>query len=124
MRLITMRIRPSLVLAACVVAATGCSTAPRQAPTAADVPTADADSDAAWATLDPDQDGFLTTGELEAQHGMALLRDLWRADTDNDGRVSRQEWNQWWPRMSRTPPSPTMQALNASAATPDDPDTD
>jgi hypothetical protein len=115
-----MPIRYLLVLTGCAFLVCACSTGPHVLGDAT-APTQHASSDAAWSRLDPDQDGFLTVDELESQHGMALLRDLWQADTDNDRRVSRQEWNLWWPHMTRTSPSPTMQALNGSAATPASP---
>ena len=113
-----MPIRYLSALAGCAFMLGACSSVPRiDSDTATSAPRAG--SDAAWERLDPDQDGFLTVAELESQRGVALLRDLWRADTDRDDRVSRQEWNLWWPRMTRTPPSPSMQALNGSAATPE-----
>ena len=61
---------------------------------------AELDSSAAWATLDPDNDGRLTLDELEQQRAMGLLQDLPNADTDHDGRVSKAEWDAWWPRMT------------------------
>jgi hypothetical protein len=44
------------------------------------------------------------------------LQDLGTADGDGDGAISHTEFDAWWPRMTRTPASSTMQALNASAA--------
>lgn len=73
-----------------------------------------AGSDAAWSALDQDHDGVLTPRELAAQHAVALLQGLPVADADRSGSVSRSEWDAWWPRMTRTPPSPTMQALNTA----------
>jgi len=69
-------------------------------------------SDAAWATLDLDRDGTLERRELDARRAVALLQDLPAADSDGDGAVSRAEWDRWWPRMTRTAPSPSMQRLN------------
>jgi len=58
------------------------------------------ESEAAWAALDLDHDGALSRDELEQQRAMGLLQDLPNADTDADGRVSRQEWDAWWPKMT------------------------
>lgn len=57
-------------------------------------------SDAAWASQDLDQDGSLSWDELEQQRAMGLMQDFRAADGDGDGRVSRQEWDAWWPRMT------------------------
>lgn len=73
---------------------------------------ADAGSEAAWNAFDINQDGVLSMDELVAQHAMGLIQDMPNADRNRDGRVSRSEWNSWWPRMTRTPPSPTMARLN------------
>ncbi|HEY0180568.1 MAG TPA: EF-hand domain-containing protein [Dokdonella sp.] len=73
-------------------------------------------SDAAWHVLDSNGDGYLTVDELEQQHEIGLLQEIYVADTDHDDRVSRAEWNAWWPLMSKTEPSENMAALNASAA--------
>jgi len=59
-----------------------------------------ANSDAAWATLDLNNDSELTWDELEAQRAMGLLQDFPNADANGDRRVSREEWNAWWPRMT------------------------
>jgi hypothetical protein len=58
------------------------------------------DSSAAWALLDADNDGALTVDELDQQQAMGLLQDFPNADTDRDRRVSRAEWDAWWPRMT------------------------
>lgn len=76
----------------------------------------DASSDASWAQFDTDQNGFLSREELEAQHAVALLRDLHVADRDHDGRVSRREWNAWWPVLTKAPPAPSLSELNGSSA--------
>ncbi len=113
-----MPTRSLSTLAGCAFLLGACSSMPAiDRDTATSTPRAG--SDAAWERLDPDQDGFLTVAELESQRGVALLRDLWRTDTDHDRRVSRQEWDLWWPRMTRTPPSPSMQALNGNASAPE-----
>ena len=59
-----------------------------------------ANSDAAWATLDLDHDGVLSWDELQSQRAMGLLQDFPNADASGDQRVSREEWNAWWPRMT------------------------
>ena len=58
------------------------------------------DSSAAWALLDADNDGVLTVGELDQQQAMGLLQDFPNADGDRDSRISRAEWDAWWPRMT------------------------
>lgn len=58
------------------------------------------DSSAAWTALDPDNDGVLTVDELEQQRAMGLLQDFPNADADHDGRLSKAEWDAWWPRMT------------------------
>jgi Ca2+-binding EF-hand superfamily protein len=73
-------------------------------------------SDAAWTALDTDKDGYLSIDELEQQHAVGLLQDLYVADSDHDGKVSRTEWNAWWPLMTKTQPSENMAQLNASSA--------
>lgn len=75
-------------------------------------------SDAAWAAFDTNKDGYLSRDELHQQHVMALLAYRRSADRDNDGRISRAEWNAWWPKTSSTPPSPNMARYNARSAAP------
>jgi hypothetical protein len=58
------------------------------------------DSSAAWATLDLNNDGSLSLDELEQQRAMGLLQDLSAADTNHDDRVTKEEWDAWWPRMT------------------------
>lgn len=58
------------------------------------------DSAAAWALLDADNDGSLTVTELDQQQAMGLLQDFPNADTDRDRRISKAEWDVWWPRMT------------------------
>jgi hypothetical protein len=58
------------------------------------------DSSAAWALLDADNDGVLTVDELDQQQAIGLLQDFPNADADHDRRVSRAEWDAWWPRMT------------------------
>jgi hypothetical protein len=58
------------------------------------------DSAAAWALLDSDSDGALSVDELEQQQAMGLLQDLPNADANGDRRISREEWDAWWPRMT------------------------
>jgi hypothetical protein len=76
----------------------------------------DARSDAAWARFDTNRDGYLSLDELEQQHAVALQEDLPNADTSRDGRVSRAEWNAWWPSMTKVDEPPSLAALNASSA--------
>ena len=58
------------------------------------------ESAAAWAALDIDNDGVLSLDELEQERAMGLLQDFPNADTDQDHRVSKREWDAWWPRMT------------------------
>ncbi len=58
------------------------------------------DSAAAWATFDLDNDGVLSLDELEQERAMGLLQDFPQADGDHDRRVSKAEWDAWWPRMT------------------------
>lgn len=58
------------------------------------------DSAAAWALLDADNDGSLTVTELDQQQAMGLLQDFPNADADHDRRISKAEWDVWWPRMT------------------------
>jgi hypothetical protein len=58
------------------------------------------DSSAAWALLDSDNDGSLSVDELDQQQAMGLLQDFPNADADHDRRISRAEWDLWWPRMT------------------------
>jgi hypothetical protein len=74
-----------------------------------------ASSDAAWAALDGNADGALSLDELERQHAVALQEDLPNADADDDGRVSRAEFDAWWPWMTRVPEPASMARLNASS---------
>lgn len=80
---------------------------------------ADADpsrSDAAWQRMDSDGDGNFSQAEAENQHAVALQDDWWRADANGDGRISRDEWDTWWPYMTRTPEPASMARLNQSSA--------
>ena len=58
------------------------------------------DSTAAWALLDADNDGALTVDELDQQQAMGLLQDFPNVDADHDRRISKAEWDVWWPRMT------------------------
>mgnify|MGYP001602421447 FL=1 len=104
---------PTRILAAGLAAAlAGCAASPAR-DTVAVAPGDHVASDAAWAALDGDHDGGLSPHELAEQHALMLLQDFAAADAGRDGTVSRAEWDAWWPRLVRTPPSPTMQVLNA-----------
>jgi hypothetical protein len=58
------------------------------------------DSTAAWALLDADNDGVLTVAEIDQQQAMGLLQDFANVDSDHDHRISKAEWDVWWPRMT------------------------
>ena len=88
---------------ACVLLATalaGCATLRHYDEPAARVSGEGQDSTAAWTALDPDTDGSLSVDELEQQRAMGLMQDWANVDTDGDGRISRTEWDAWWPRMT------------------------
>lgn len=72
--------------------------------------------DAAFKVLDTNGDGYLSVAELEQQHAVALLRDIRRADTDRDGRVSLEEWRAWWATSERAQPAASLESLNRSSA--------
>lgn len=76
----------------------------------------DLGTEAAWNALDSNHDGVLSMDELVAQHATGLIQDMPNADRNDDGHVSRAEWNNWWPRMTRITPSPTMARLNAEGS--------
>lgn len=110
-----MNLSRPLLLSAILVAASGCATGTYvrgQSTISGD----GSNSDAAWTSFDSDNDGYLSIGELERQHAVGLLRDLPVADANGDGKVSRAEWNAWWPIMTHSPLAPRMSAMNESAA--------
>jgi hypothetical protein len=85
-----------IVLAACAAWLGGCATSH-----VGNVRSSgEGDSSAAWALLDSDSDGTLSIDELEQQQTMGLLQDLPNADANGDRRISREEWDAWWPRMT------------------------
>jgi hypothetical protein len=87
----------TLAIAAALIA--GCATT--GGPAVSATSTAEgADSTAAWAIIDPDNDSALTVDELEQQRAMGLLQDFPNADANRDGGISRTEWDAWWPRMT------------------------
>ena len=90
-----------LALAAAAVLISSCATtSDKYHMVATRMPSEVMDSSAAWATLDPDNDGFLTLDEIDQQRAIGILQDLRNADTDHDGRVTKAEWDTWWPRMT------------------------
>jgi hypothetical protein len=87
---------PGIALAACAAWLAGCATTH-----VGNVRSSgEGDSAAAWALLDSDNDGTLSVDELERQQAMGLLQDLPNADANGDRRISREEWDAWWPRMT------------------------
>lgn len=60
----------------------------------------DADSSAAWASLDLDNDGVLSPNELETQRAMGLLQDFPNADANHDRGITKAEFDAWWSRMT------------------------
>jgi hypothetical protein len=97
---------------ALVLAASGCATTNPMRPVSSE----GTNSDAAWAEFDTNKDGYLSRDELEAAHAVGLLRDMRFADSDGDGKISRQEWDAWWPVMTKAEPAASLPALNASSA--------
>jgi hypothetical protein len=110
------RRRPNMnrcaAIAAMSLALGACSTgAPRE-----DKPAATPGHDAAaWSQLDGNHDGYLDRAELGPQHAVGLLQDFHAADVDGDGRIARNEWSAWWPRLVKAPPAPGMAELNATS---------
>lgn len=105
----------SALMIAISLAVCGCATR-NQRVDATPAPTEDPRSDAAWNQFDTDHDGSLSMTELESQHMVALQQDLWNADSNGDSRISRSEWNVWWPQMTHTEEPPSLAVLNASSA--------
>ena len=90
-----------LALAAGVALLTGCATTGERFHVVAErTPDSVLESAAAWASLDQDADGTLSIDELEQQRAMGVLQDFPNADADGDRRVSKTEWDAWWPRMT------------------------
>lgn len=90
-----------LALAAGVALVTSCATTGERYHVVAErMPDSAMDSTAAWTALDPDGDGSLSIAELEQQRAIGVLQDFPNADTDRDHRISRAEWDAWWPRMT------------------------
>lgn len=92
-------LKPGLSMATMLLFAAGCaSVAP---PT--ETPTTDgftySDSSAAWSRLDTDGNDHLDQDELWQQRAVALMQDFETADANQDARVSRAEWDSWWPRL-------------------------
>jgi hypothetical protein len=86
-----------LAIAAAVALLVGCATShPRNVRLSGE----GVDSSAAWASLDSDNNASLSLDEIRQQRAMGLLQDLPNADTDHDQRISRTEWDAWWPRMT------------------------
>ena len=90
-----------LALAAIAALLSSCATtSDKYHEVATRMPSEAMDSSAAWALLDLDSDGALALDEIEQQRAIALLQDLPNADTDHDHRVTKNEWDAWWPRMT------------------------
>ena len=106
---------PVLPIAASLLFAAGCASVspPRESP--AEVAETRADSSAAWARLDTDGDGHLDQDELWEQRALALMQDFQAADSNQDARVSRAEWDRWWPRMDRSARHPGFVAPGIAA---------
>lgn len=108
-------LKPGLSMAAMLLFAAGCAsvTPPPEQPAQAST---HADSAAAWARLDTDGNDHLDQDELWQQRALALLQDFETADADQDARVSRAEWDRWWPRLDRSARHPGFVAPGESAA--------
>ena len=90
-----------LALAAAAALVASCATtSDKYHMVATRAPSEAVDSSAAWALLDPDNDGSHALAEIEQQRAIGLLQDLPNADTNHDHLVSKGEWDAWWPRMT------------------------
>lgn len=108
-------LKPVLPVAALLLFAVGCASVSPPPET----PTSDAtysDSSAAWARLDTDSDDHLDQDELWQQRALALMQDFETADANQDARVSRAEWDRWWPRLDRSARHAGFVAPGVSAA--------
>lgn len=83
-----------------ILAFAGCATLPPDQVVRARTTATEVDSTEAWKELDTDSDGSLTREELAHERAMGLLQDFPFADSDGDDRVTREEWNAWWPTMT------------------------
>jgi hypothetical protein len=110
-----MNVIRTLLGAAVVLSAAGCATG-TYVRGKSTITGDGSNSDAAWASFDSDSDGYLSINELERQHAVGLLRDFSVADNNGDGKVSRTEWNAWWPLMTKSEISSSMAAMNDSSA--------
>jgi hypothetical protein len=95
-------LKPGLSVATILLFAAGCASVSPPSET----PTTDgfsySDSSAAWSRLDTDGDDHLDQDELWQQRALALMQDFESADANQDARVSRAEWDLWWPRLDRS----------------------
>lgn len=107
--------KPGLSLAAALLFAAGCASVTPPPETPAEGATY-SDSSAAWARLDTDGNDYLDEDELWRQRALALLQDFEAADADEDARVSRAEWDRWWPRLDRSGRHPGFVAPGEAAA--------
>lgn len=106
---------PALSMATMLLFAAGCASVAPPAETPAAGATY-SDSSAAWARLDSDGNDYLDQDELWQQRALVLLQDFGNADRDQDARVSRAEWDRWWPQLDRSERHPGFTAPGESAA--------
>lgn len=108
-------LKPGLPVPVLLLFAAGCASVPPPTETPADGVTY-SDSSAAWARLDTDGNGHLDQDELWQQRALALMQDFETADANQDARMSRAEWDRWWPRLDRSARHPGFIAPGQSAA--------
>ena len=106
---------PVLPIAALLLFAAGCASVSPPHETASDAGERHADSSAAWARLDTDANGHLDQDELWDQRALVLMQDFQSADANQDARVSRAEWDRWWPRLDRSARHPGFVAPGIAA---------
>ena len=106
---------PALSMATMLLFAAGCASVAPPAETPAAGATY-SDSSAAWARLDSDGNDYLDQDELWQQRALVLLQDFGNADRDQDARVSRAEWDRWWPQLDRSERHPGFAAPGVTAA--------
>lgn len=109
-------LKPGLSVATVLLFAAGCASVSPPSETTTHDGATYSDSSAAWTRLDTDANDHLDQDELWQQRALALLQDFQTADANQDARVSRAEWDRWWPRLDRSARHPGFTTLGVSTA--------